>query len=155
MSTPDEQRAPWPSESLPLELPRPAATGRAAKKRRSPTPIPSTTRYRRRQDRSSGGDDDAAARRAAKDEARRQRFPQLCYVRFADLRAWGIVENYTQLNNLIDTTGFPEGILIGKNTRAFPLHLVEAFLRSRPTARRATPHREKAAAAEAEAEMES
>jgi len=96
----------------------------------------------------------AAARRAVKDKERRQRFPELVFCRFADLKAWGIADNYQQLYNLIDTAGFPAGILMGgRNTRAFPLNGpdgVQAWLQRQPVARRGTPHRVAAAKAEPE-----
>jgi hypothetical protein len=41
------------------------------------------------------------------------------YVRFADLRAAGIVSNWPQLYNLIDDYCFPEGVLLSPNTRAW------------------------------------
>lgn len=69
------------------------------------------------------------------------------YVRYADLVAAGIVSNYSQLIHLIDREGFPGGVLLAPNTRAFELHLVQAWLASRPTARRGTPHRTKTKAA--------
>jgi hypothetical protein len=109
------------------------------KKKRAPTPD-------RRQR-------DVAARRAAKDEARRRRCPEMVYASFADLRAWGIAGNYTQLNNLVDDHGFPPGIMISKNTRVYPLDGpdgVRAWLRSRPSARRSSPHRTPVAKAEPE-----
>jgi hypothetical protein len=90
----------------------------------------------------------AAARQAAKDAVRRQCFPDLTYLRFADLRALGIAASYEQLNNLIDDYGFPEGVLLSPNVRGFPLPLVQDWLRARPTTRRSTPHREKQKAAD-------
>jgi len=136
MTIPDRQCAPWPSDSHHLELPRASATGSASKKQqRPPTPTTPTTPHWRQGDR--GSDDDAAAT------------PRLTvFVRYSDLVAAKIINNYTTLNNLIDFDGFPQGIMLGRNTRAFPLHQVEAWLRSRPTARRSTPHREKQKAAD-------
>jgi hypothetical protein len=37
------------------------------------------------------------------------------------------------LRRLIEDEGFPEGVLLGKNTRAWRLHEVTAWLKSRPT----------------------
>jgi hypothetical protein len=59
------------------------------------------------------------------------------YVRYADLVAAGIVANWTTLLRLIDDEGFPPGTMIGPNTRAWRVDEVEAWLASRPTARKA------------------
>ena len=58
------------------------------------------------------------------------------FVRFADLVAAGIVGNWVTLNRLIDVEGFPPGILLGRNTRAWSLDAVHAWLDSRPTVRK-------------------
>jgi hypothetical protein len=84
-----------------------------------------------------GGDDDNAS-------AAHRALPT--FVRYADLVAAGIVANWTTLLRLIDTEGFPVGIMIGANTRAWRADEVEAWLASRPSARKvlppgATPHR--------------
>jgi hypothetical protein len=71
-------------------------------------------------------DDDSAARRALP-----------TFVRFADLVTSGIVANWTTLLRLIDAEGFPAGLLIGRNVRAWRLDEVEEWLASRPTARKA------------------
>jgi hypothetical protein len=150
MSTPNEQRAPWPSESHPLELPAAATTTITLVKQKC-TPSAATP-HRRQGDRNSGDNGDAAAKRAAKravkralrDEERRRQFPEMVYCRYADLLAWNIVTNYQHLVDLIDNEGFPAGTLLGSNSRGFLLHDVKAWLRARPTARRSTPHRVKA-----------
>ena len=56
------------------------------------------------------------------------------YVRLPDLEAAGIVRNWTTLTRLIREDGFPTGIMLGRKTRAWPLHEVEAWLAHRPTA---------------------
>jgi hypothetical protein len=61
------------------------------------------------------------------------------YVRFADLVAAGIVQNWTTLLRLIDDEGFPPGVMIGPNTRAWRLAELEAWLTSRPSARKVIP----------------
>jgi predicted DNA-binding transcriptional regulator AlpA len=61
------------------------------------------------------------------------------FVRYPDLVAAGVVANWTTLIRLIDEEGFPPGILIGSNTRAWRADLVEAWLTSRPTARKVLP----------------
>jgi predicted DNA-binding transcriptional regulator AlpA len=42
---------------------------------------------------------------------------------------------------LIDEEGFPPGAMLGRNTRAWALDEVEAWLAARPTARKAVPRR--------------
>jgi predicted DNA-binding transcriptional regulator AlpA len=83
---------------------------------------PTTTIHRRQSDRGSG--DDAAAPRLT------------VYVRFVDLVAAGIVRNWETLFRLIDRDGFPHGVMLGRNTRAWTLDEVEAWLATRPTARK-------------------
>jgi hypothetical protein len=85
---------------------------------------PPTTIHRRQGDR-RGSDDDAAAA---------PRLPT--FVRFRDLFAANIVHNWPTLLRLMDEEGFPCGVLLGRNTRAWPLEDVEAWLATRPTARK-------------------
>lgn len=61
------------------------------------------------------------------------------FVRYRDLVAAGIVANWPTLLRLIAEDGFPPGVMLGRNTRAFPLDEIEAWLRSRPTARKILP----------------
>ena len=61
------------------------------------------------------------------------------FYRFDDLVAAGIVQNRTTLLRLIDNENFPPGVMIGPNTRAWPLSELEAWLAARPTARKALP----------------
>lgn len=84
---------------------------------------PSTTIHRRQGDR-SGDDDDAAAARLP------------VFVRFRDLVDANIVRNWPTLLRLIDEDGFPPGVMLGRNTRAWALDEVEAWLAARPTARK-------------------
>ena len=42
------------------------------------------------------------------------------YLRFADLKALGIVRNHTTLKRWIEKRGFPVGIWIGANTHVWP-----------------------------------
>ena len=58
------------------------------------------------------------------------------YVRFVDLKANGIVGNWSILQRLIDEHGFPPGIMIAKNTRAWPLDAVMLWLEARPVAKK-------------------
>jgi len=60
-------------------------------------------------------------------------------IRFTVLRQRGVVNNWPQLGRLIRDHGFPPGILIGPNTRAWREDEVEAWLDSRPTATKPDP----------------
>jgi hypothetical protein len=66
-------------------------------------------------------------------------------VRFADLKAAGIAGNWPHLLRLIDQCGFPSGILLSRNIRAWDAASVREWLAARPTARKAVtlPYREK------------
>jgi predicted DNA-binding transcriptional regulator AlpA len=57
-------------------------------------------------------------------------------LRFRDLKARGVVDNWMTLNNWIDNEGFPSGRLTGPNIRTWNESDVEAWLESRPTARK-------------------
>ena len=70
-------------------------------------------------------------------DARRVLLP--VYVRFRDLEAAGIVANWTTLLRLIDDEGFPAGVLIGPNSRAWRLDSITEWLEARPTARKPVP----------------
>ena len=52
-------------------------------------------------------------------------------LRFSDLKARGIVGNWTTLNNWIKREGFPPGIKLGPNTRAWPESEIEEWLAGR------------------------
>jgi hypothetical protein len=54
------------------------------------------------------------------------------YLRFHDLRAAGIVTNRMTLGRWIASQGFPRGVMLGLNTRAWPADEVEAWLANRP-----------------------
>lgn len=75
-----------------------------------------------------------AAEEAHDDDAAPPKLP--VFVRFADLVSANIVRNWPTLQRLIDEDGFPLGVMIGRNTRAWPLEAVERWLASRPTARK-------------------
>jgi predicted DNA-binding transcriptional regulator AlpA len=53
------------------------------------------------------------------------------YLRFHDLVARGILNNRTTLSRWIKRYGFPPGILIGPNTRAWDAVEVERWLAER------------------------
>jgi predicted DNA-binding transcriptional regulator AlpA len=62
-------------------------------------------------------------------------------VRFADIQAAGIARSWTQLNRLIDDDGFPVGVMLSPNIRAWELAHVMAWLATRPTERKPVPDR--------------
>ena len=61
------------------------------------------------------------------------------FVRFRDIKAAGIAHSWTQLMRLIDDEGFPFGMMLSANMRAWRLDKIEAWLDGRPTERKATP----------------
>jgi hypothetical protein len=63
------------------------------------------------------------------------------YLRFRDLKARGIVNNWPTLVNRINKFGFPSGRLIGPNARAWTEDEVEAWIARQPTARKLAPGR--------------
>jgi hypothetical protein len=56
------------------------------------------------------------------------------WLRFADLKARGLVNSWPSLNNKIRTQGFPPGRMLGPNTRAWTGEEIEGFEESRPIA---------------------
>jgi predicted DNA-binding transcriptional regulator AlpA len=60
-------------------------------------------------------------------------------VRFSDLKAAGITENWTHLTRLLDEQDFPPGILLSANIRAWDAAEVRRWLASRPTERKIVP----------------
>jgi hypothetical protein len=56
------------------------------------------------------------------------------FSRYRDLKARKIVENRTQLKHLIEKYGFPSGVMLGPNTRAWPDDELELWLSARPVA---------------------
>jgi predicted DNA-binding transcriptional regulator AlpA len=54
-------------------------------------------------------------------------------LRFRDLKERGIVSNHVTLTRWIEREGFPPGLLLGPNTRAWREAEVEAWLASRST----------------------
>jgi predicted DNA-binding transcriptional regulator AlpA len=96
------------------------ASPRSSNKKRQPLPLLKTPR--RNGDRHSGDDDDDAG------------LPVLC--RFRDLQAAGITDNWPHLLRMIDNEAFPEGILLSRNIRAWPVAEVRRWLAARPTARK-------------------
>jgi hypothetical protein len=62
-------------------------------------------------------------------------------LRFRDLKAQGIVDNWVTLTNWINTQGFPPGKKAGPNTRLWDEPAVEAWLEARPLDRKPQPAR--------------
>ena len=54
------------------------------------------------------------------------------YLRFADLKALGIVRNHTTLKRWIEKRGFPVGIWIGANTHVWPKTKLTLGVASQP-----------------------
>jgi Prophage CP4-57 regulatory protein (AlpA) len=55
-------------------------------------------------------------------------------LRFRDLQARGIINNWPSLKARINRDGFPPGRMIGPNSRAWTEAEVDAWIKSRPTA---------------------
>lgn len=66
-------------------------------------------------------------------------------LRFADLKAAGIVSNHPQLKRMVLRYGFPPGIKLGENTTAWRPDEVEVWLASRPTKAYSAQHSPEAA----------
>jgi hypothetical protein len=54
-------------------------------------------------------------------------------LRFSDLKARGIVANWPTLNRWIATQGFPPGIKLGPNSRAWTEDEIDRWLTTRRT----------------------
>jgi predicted DNA-binding transcriptional regulator AlpA len=54
------------------------------------------------------------------------------YLRFRELRARGLVNNWVTLNRWVQEQGFPPGRLLGPNTRVWTEAEIEAWVASRP-----------------------
>jgi hypothetical protein len=70
-------------------------------------------------------------------------------LRFSDLKAAGIVGSWPMLTHRIQRDGFPPGFLLGPNSRAWHAEDVEAWLATRPTAKKPAPRRRRRQAATA------
>jgi len=55
-------------------------------------------------------------------------------LRFNDLRTMRVVTNWPTLRRWIDEQGFPPGLMVGPNTRAWTEDSVAEWLASRPAA---------------------
>jgi hypothetical protein len=54
------------------------------------------------------------------------------FLSFNDLKDRGIVRNRVTLSRWIESQGFPQGVLLGPNTRRFSEREVENWLERRP-----------------------
>jgi predicted DNA-binding transcriptional regulator AlpA len=63
------------------------------------------------------------------------------FVRYHHLQDAGITDSWKTLYRLIDEYGFPPGIFISPNVRAWNVDDVERWLAGRPTERKAVPSR--------------
>jgi predicted DNA-binding transcriptional regulator AlpA len=62
-------------------------------------------------------------------------------IRYHDLVAKGVVNSRMTLKRLIDDQGFPPGVLITPNARAWDESEVDNWIANRPTARKAAAAR--------------
>jgi hypothetical protein len=60
-------------------------------------------------------------------------FPTL--LKFADLKALGLVNNYGQLKHLLEAQGFPPGFWLSNNVHVWDSDVVLVWLRNRPSER--------------------
>ena len=61
------------------------------------------------------------------------------FIRMRHLREAGIVDSWQQLGRLIAEYGFPTGVLLSPNVRAFDKAEVERWLANRPVERKKIP----------------
>jgi predicted DNA-binding transcriptional regulator AlpA len=69
------------------------------------------------------------------------------FLRFADLKAAGIVNSWPMLRRRVERDGFPPGIMLGPNTRVWSEQEIEDWLATRPSVKKAAPPRPRKAAA--------
>jgi predicted DNA-binding transcriptional regulator AlpA len=65
------------------------------------------------------------------------------YIRFHDLKSAGIVANWQTLRRLTKDHGFPVGLLLSPNIRAWDIAEVQSWIAKRPTARKVVPRRKR------------
>jgi predicted DNA-binding transcriptional regulator AlpA len=63
------------------------------------------------------------------------------FIRYPDLKQKGVVNSRMTLKRLIDDHGFPPGVLITPNARAWDEAEVDGWLAARPSARKTSPAR--------------
>jgi predicted DNA-binding transcriptional regulator AlpA len=103
----------------------------AAKKKAPPETAAIHQRFGDRGDDDDGDNDDG-------DDAAR-RLP--VYVRFRDISAAGIARNWPTLTRLIEEEGFPRGVMLSPNIRAWRLDEIRVWLETRPIERKPVPTR--------------
>jgi predicted DNA-binding transcriptional regulator AlpA len=69
-------------------------------------------------------------RRRREHERQRRRL-----IRFSDLQERGVVANWPQLKRLVANQGFPSGLYLGPNSRAWFEDEIDEWLAERPTTR--------------------
>jgi hypothetical protein len=69
------------------------------------------------------------------------------FIRFKNLKAAGIVENWPHLLTLIEQQNFPAGTMLSPNVRAWNIEDVRQWLATRPTDRKVVRRRQVAQAA--------
>jgi predicted DNA-binding transcriptional regulator AlpA len=112
--------------TIPAEQIPPYAQG--GEPRRRPLPAASSQRQNNQSPHQRQGD------RAAGDDPTALVLPQ--YVRFKDLRQAGIVTSWPQVLRMIGDEGFPPGVRLSANIRAWRLDEVQGWLAGRPTERK-------------------
>jgi predicted DNA-binding transcriptional regulator AlpA len=85
----------------------------------------------------------AAERRKSKPRQPRLSPPLPVYLRYPDLVAAGIVNSWMAVNRLIDAEGFPPGVMLSANARAWRRDEVENWLATRPSGKKPMPSRRK------------
>jgi predicted DNA-binding transcriptional regulator AlpA len=135
--------------AVPAETKEPAAKSSSNPVRESPARVlPKSKRAKQHGDRDRGhhvhGDHGHGDRGDVDDDAAPSMLP--LYIRYRDLAAAGIVASWNQLFKMIDTEGFPPGVLLSPNIRAWKLADVEEWLAKRPSGRRPMRGKKTAAA---------
>jgi len=103
--------------------------------KRSPAPV--TSANERHGDRGSS-DDEGADDDGDDDDDAALRLP--AFVRFSDIKAANIATSWEQLYRLIDKEGFPPGVMLSPNIRAWPIADVRSWLKHRPSERKPVPN---------------
>jgi predicted DNA-binding transcriptional regulator AlpA len=135
--------------TVPAEPKEPAAKSNSNPVKEPPARVsPKSKRAKKHGDCDPGhqvhGDHGHGDRGDVDDDAARKMLP--LYIRYRDLAAAGIVASWNQLFKMIDTEGFPAGVLLSPNIRAWKLADVEEWLAKRPSGRRPIRGKKTAAA---------
>jgi predicted DNA-binding transcriptional regulator AlpA len=81
----------------------------------------------------------ATERRKNKPRQPRLSPPLPVYLRYPDLVAAGLVNSWMAVNRLVDAEGFPPGVRLSANVRAWRRDEVEAWLAARPSSKKPVP----------------